>query len=73
MTTLVGLKKGRLKNLVRFLKTIFYGQEPSLSILRDFKLMGNNDHFLFYHEAVWYSGSIHETLRRFHVVYNFFT
>ena len=52
MTTLVGLKKGRLKNLVRFLKTIFYGQEPSLSILRDFKLMGNNDHFLFYHEAV---------------------
>ena len=49
MTTLVGLKKGRLKNLVRFLKTFFMGKNP---VVRDFKLMGNNDHFLFYHEAV---------------------
>ena len=68
MTTLVGLKNWLVKKSGTFFENFFYGQEPSLSIVRDFKLMGNNDHFLFYHEAVWYSGSIHETVRRFYVV-----
>ena len=59
--------EGTAKKPGMFSENFFHGQEPSLSI--DFSdSMANNDHFLFNHEAVRNSGSIHDTLRRFHVV-----